>query len=506
MQAALSLRPRNGRRRGLVPPLVLTAALVLSAPAAALAQPVPAPSPGQSPGQDPVRPRVTTVDRTRGLDPGRDTVTVSGIGHEPGSLLEAATWAVPDAEDGGGEPVADNANAVTVEVDERGTFSLGLATGTGFAADAGLDASDTPFEVRLVEVGTGTGGEDTAEGAPPTPEADADAESSEEDRATAETADAADADPAGAAVGARGGDTARRAPEVLAGPGRSAPVTLFSAPAPDAVVGRVPVAFSAPAPRTEPGTSPQSRPQSAVPAAPVPREPGDPTLSVSKTSGLDPEGETVTVTGSGYDTAKGIYVALCDTSGAGPDRAPSPCVGGVDMEGSSGASVWVSSNPPPYGEGLAVPYTGGGTDGGFSVELRVRASDENTDCTDPATECAVVTRNDHTRSSDRGQDVFVPVSFGDGSGTGGGSGGSGGSGDSGGSGSGGGSSSGSGSGSGGTGDAGTGGGSGSGSGPLPRTGSALYGLVLAAAVAVLTGAAAVVATHRRARGAPTDTA
>jgi LPXTG-motif cell wall-anchored protein len=164
------------------------------------------------------------------------------------------------------------------------------------------------------------------------------------------------------------------------------------------------------------------------------------------------------------------------------------------MEGSSGASVWVSSNPPPYGEGLAVPYTGGGTDGGFSVELRVRASDENTDCTDPSTECAVVTRNDHTRSSDRGQDVFVPVSFGGGSGNEGGSGGSGDSGDPGGS------------GSGGTGDAGTGGGSGSGSGPLPRTGSALYGLVLAAAVAVLTGAAALVATRRRARGAPTETA
>jgi LPXTG-motif cell wall-anchored protein len=434
------------------------------------------------------------VDRTRHLDPGGDTVTVSGIGHEPGSLLEAATWAVPGAEDGGGEPVADTANAVTVEVDERGTFSLSLDTGTGFAADAGLDASDAPFEVRLVEAGTGPDGEEPAEGAPPAPETDAGTEPSEEDRAAAETTDAADADPAGAATGARGGDTARRAPEVLAGPGRSAPAALPSAPAPDAVVGRVPVAFSAPAPRTEPGTSPQSRPQSAVPAAPVPRAPGHPTLSVSKTSGLDPEGETVTVTGSGYDTARGIYVALCDTSGAGPDRAPSPCVGGVDMEGSSGASVWVSSNPPPYGEGLAVPYTGGGTDGGFSVELRVRASDENTDCTDPSTECAVVTRNDHTRSSDRGQDVFVPVSFGGGSGNEGGSGGSGDSGDPGGS------------GSGGTGDAGTGGGSGSGSGPLPRTGSALYGLVLAAAVAVLTGAAALVATRRRARGAPTETA
>ncbi|QUX28269.1 cell wall protein [Nocardiopsis akebiae] len=466
MQAALSLRPRNGRRRGLVPPLAVTAALVLSAPTAALAQPVPGPYPDQGP----VRPRVTTVDRTRGLDPGGDTVTVSGIGHEPGSLLEAATWAVPEAE---GEPVADTANAVTVEVGERGTFSLSLDTGTGFAAHAGPDASDAPFEVRLVETGTGPEDEGPAGGAPPVPGPDAGTEPSGEDSDPAETTGATDA----------------------------APVTPPSAPAPDAVVGRVPVAFSGPAPRTEPRTGPQSRPQAAAPAAPVAREPGDPALSVSKTSGLDPEGETVTVTGSGYDTAKGIYVALCDTSGAGPDQAPGPCIGGVDTEGSSGASVWVSSNPPPYGEGLAVPYTGGGADGGFSVELRVGAGDENTDCADPGTECAVVTRNDHTRPSDRSQDVFVPVSFGGGSGNGGGSDGSGDSGGSGGSGD-----TGSGGGSGGNGDAATGGGPGSASGPLPRTGGALYGLVLAAAVAVLTGGAALVATRRRAREATADTA
>jgi hypothetical protein len=133
-------------------------------------------------------------------------------------------------------------------------------------------------------------------------------------------------------------------------------------------------------------------------------------LTVSKSSGLDPAGETVTVTGSGYNTEKGIYVAFCVDNGAG--RTPTPCVGGVDMSGESGASVWVSSNPPSYGEGLAEPYGGSGHKGTFSVRIKVRAKDANTDCTAAGVTCAVITRNDHTRGGDQSQTVRVPVTFG----------------------------------------------------------------------------------------------
>ena len=161
------------------------------------------------------------------------------------------------------------------------------------------------------------------------------------------------------------------------------------------------------------------------------------------------------------------------------------------MEGDGGSSAWISSNPPPYGEGLATPYTGGGTDGGFTVELSVKAKDDNTDCTASGTECAVVTRNDHTRSSDRGQDKFVPVTFagqaGDGGGSGGGSGSDGGAG------------------SGGAGGTSGSGGSG-GNGPLARTGAPLVGLLLTAVVASLAGVTALVATRRRASDADPTTA
>ncbi|MBZ9643631.1 hypothetical protein [Streptomyces sp. PSKA30] len=135
-------------------------------------------------------------------------------------------------------------------------------------------------------------------------------------------------------------------------------------------------------------------------------------LTVSKASGLDPAGETVTVAGSGYNTEKGIYVAFCVDNG--PGKTPTPCVGGVDMSGESGASAWVSSNPPSYGEGLAKPYEGSGHKGSFSVQIKVRAKDANTDCTESGVTCAVITRNDHTRGGDQSQTVRIPVTFGGG--------------------------------------------------------------------------------------------
>ncbi|WP_405967203.1 hypothetical protein OG613_16510 [Streptomyces sp. NBC_00015] len=140
-------------------------------------------------------------------------------------------------------------------------------------------------------------------------------------------------------------------------------------------------------------------------------------LTVSKSSGLDPAGETVTVTGSGYNTEKGVYVAFCVDNGAG--KTPTPCVGGVDMSGESGASVWVSSNPPSYGEGLAEPYGGSAHEGTFGVRLKVRAKDANTDCTAAGVTCAVITRNDHTRGGDQTQTVRIPVTFGAAGATGG---------------------------------------------------------------------------------------
>ncbi|MFD7408986.1 hypothetical protein ACFV7R_41580 [Streptomyces sp. NPDC059866] len=127
-------------------------------------------------------------------------------------------------------------------------------------------------------------------------------------------------------------------------------------------------------------------------------------LTVTPVNNLATEDQKLTVTGSGYDVDKGIYVALCVDNGDG--ELLTPCIGGVDMTGASHSSAWISSNPPDYGEGLAIPYGDGGT---FEVELTVDAEDEFTDCF--KAKCVLATRADHTLSGDRSQDVKVPVSF-----------------------------------------------------------------------------------------------
>jgi hypothetical protein len=152
-------------------------------------------------------------------------------------------------------------------------------------------------------------------------------------------------------------------------------------------------------------TAAAAPPAPVVPVPPVSPAPVTPSLEVSATTGLDPAGATVTVTGSGYDVNRGIYVAFCVVPP--PGGMPTPCGGGIDLEGATGASQWISSAPPDYGLDLAQIY---GPDGSFQVQLGVSAVLSQTiDCR--MVQCAVVTRADHTRLTDRSLDVIVPVFF-----------------------------------------------------------------------------------------------
>ncbi|MGW1276542.1 endoglucanase [Streptomyces tsukubensis] len=152
-------------------------------------------------------------------------------------------------------------------------------------------------------------------------------------------------------------------------------------------------------------------------AAAVPGEATGPTgqkLTVSETKNINPAGLKVTVTGTGYDVTKGIYLAVCRVPAA-PGEQPSPCLGGSDFTGGSGSTHWISNNPPAYGQGLVKKFTvGADGKGSFTLELTVKAKDSGADCTQ--VRCAVVTRADHTHISDREQDVIVPVAFSSGNG------------------------------------------------------------------------------------------
>ena len=128
-----------------------------------------------------------------------------------------------------------------------------------------------------------------------------------------------------------------------------------------------------------------------------------PKLSVSQTNSLNPNGTSVTVRGTGYDVNKGVYVIVCTQAAPGPQAT---CIGGINIDGSSSSSVWISSNPPNYAVGLTTPFL---PDGSFTIELVIVAKSGALDCT--VLKCGVVTRSDHLRYTDRTQDVFVPISF-----------------------------------------------------------------------------------------------
>lgn len=166
------------------------------------------------------------------------------------------------------------------------------------------------------------------------------------------------------------------------------------------------IAFAAPVP--EPPPDPEPEPEPSPDPQPEPADgrsatgPKGQELTVAPADDLDPAGATVRVLGEGYDPSVGVYVALCVDSG--PTAVPSPCVGGIDMDGGGGSSAFISSDPTFTG--LATPWGPGGT---FDVELTISASDELVDCLDGTVTCKLVTRADHTASGDRSADVKVPV-------------------------------------------------------------------------------------------------
>ncbi|MCL6288212.1 hypothetical protein [Streptomyces sp. 43Y-GA-1] len=128
------------------------------------------------------------------------------------------------------------------------------------------------------------------------------------------------------------------------------------------------------------------------------------TLTVSATTGLDPAGQKVRVSGEGYGLTTGIYVALCKDNG--DNRVPSPCLGGADMSGGSQTSQWIVPPGDPYEGDLAQAFGPGGT---FDVEIEVTAKGDGLDCAEVS--CSVVTRADHRAAGDRTQDVRIPVAF-----------------------------------------------------------------------------------------------
>jgi len=111
----------------------------------------------------------------------------------------------------------------------------------------------------------------------------------------------------------------------------------------------------------------------------------------------------ITVTGSGFDSKIGIYIALCVYNGKG--KLPTPCGGGVNTSGASPASVWVSS-PNQFTKGFAAPFKKGGK---FIAKITVSPMIGTIDCR--LTKCVVGTQGDFMNVATRSADVVIPVTF-----------------------------------------------------------------------------------------------
>lgn len=130
-------------------------------------------------------------------------------------------------------------------------------------------------------------------------------------------------------------------------------------------------------------------------------------LSLTAPDSAATAGANVTVSGSGYNPAQGIYVGLCAIDGAQGANKPTPCLGGQDESGTTGASYWISNQ----GGGSVPNSTTFAANGSFSVTLHVKADLGGGNVCGSTVECAVVTRADHTGSANRTYDVHAPIDF-----------------------------------------------------------------------------------------------
>ena len=128
------------------------------------------------------------------------------------------------------------------------------------------------------------------------------------------------------------------------------------------------------------------------------------------------EGETVIVSGAGFDANQGIYVAVCAIPDD-PATKPGPCLGGVptteQQEVEAGTIQFAPSNW--INDDWAWRLFGARSFddaelGTFTAYLELpNPVGEEVDCTRVA--CGIYTRNDHTALRDRVQDVYIPLGF-----------------------------------------------------------------------------------------------
>lgn len=128
--------------------------------------------------------------------------------------------------------------------------------------------------------------------------------------------------------------------------------------------------------------------------------------------GLPASGGTVAVTGDGYNTRQGIYLALCviprSVEVGNPStytKKPEPCLGGKRPTDGSARRITNDDIGTP---GVTFPYDANGS---FLTTLNLRAAIDEYHVCGVTVRCAIVTRSDLTATENRLYDQYIPVTF-----------------------------------------------------------------------------------------------
>jgi hypothetical protein len=129
-----------------------------------------------------------------------------------------------------------------------------------------------------------------------------------------------------------------------------------------------------------------------------------PVLALSKATGVDPAGETITVDGSGFDSARGVYGMFCKRA-AGALGTAGGRAGGADC---ASTQFWITNPGPGVPPSGTTPWTGSGT---FQLSFPVSATFKAIDCQASGVVCGIQIRNDHNDPGAYDQDAFAPIAF-----------------------------------------------------------------------------------------------
>lgn len=142
-------------------------------------------------------------------------------------------------------------------------------------------------------------------------------------------------------------------------------------------------------------------------AAPVTTTAGKLTLGVDPAGGLTAAGAMLKVTGSGFDTGTGIYLAICHADGKAP-ASLRDCVGGAVPDANLTKSwAHISDTAEPGGSGQVAAWGAGGS---FAVQLTLPPSNSTSDALDCAkVACAVYTAPDKGRNT--AENLSVPLVY-----------------------------------------------------------------------------------------------